>query len=111
MDARPGGDETGSCSRPSAAAIASKELRRAFGALLTRAQQAGAVREDIDLDQAMAVPAGACLAAEHASWDPDLQAGGLTIVFDGLRPRGSRWVRRCRRGAGIRTGRRRALGT
>ncbi|HZD02936.1 MAG TPA: helix-turn-helix domain-containing protein [Actinomycetes bacterium] len=67
-----------------------QELRRAFGALLARAQQAGAVRDDIDTDQAMAVLAGACLAAEHASWDRDLQAGALAIVFDGLRPAGIR---------------------
>jgi hypothetical protein len=71
-----------------ATSVAGQELRRAFGGLLTRAQQAGAVRDDVD--QAMAVLAGACLAAEHANWDRGLQAGALRIVFDGLRPAGSR---------------------
>jgi hypothetical protein len=73
-----------------ATSAAGQELRRAFGGLLTRAQQAGAVRDDVDVDQAMAVLAGACLAAEHANWDRGLQAGALRIVFDGLRPAGSR---------------------
>jgi AcrR family transcriptional regulator len=73
-----------------ATSSAGQDLRRAFGALLTRAQQTGAVRDDVDVDQAMAVLAGACLAAEHATWDRDLQAGALAIVFDGLRPAGIR---------------------
>jgi AcrR family transcriptional regulator len=73
-----------------ATSSAGQELRRAFGALLTRAQQTGAVRDDVDVDQAMTVLAGACLAAEHANWDRHLQAGALAIVFDGLRPARSR---------------------
>jgi AcrR family transcriptional regulator len=73
-----------------ATSTAGQELRRAVGALLTRAQRAGAVRNDVDIDQVMAVLAGACLAAEHANWDRGLQAGALAIVFDGLRPAGRR---------------------
>ena len=69
---------------------AARELRTAFGALLARAQRAGAVREDVDVDRVMAVLAGACLAAERARWDRDLRDGALTIIFDGLRPAGRR---------------------
>jgi AcrR family transcriptional regulator len=43
---------------------AARELRRAFGALLARAQRAGAVRDG-------------------------LRDGALAIIFDGLRPRGN----------------------
>jgi AcrR family transcriptional regulator len=73
-----------------ATSASGQRLRNAFGALLARAQGAGAVRDDVDLDQVMAVLVGACLAAEHANWDRGLRAGGLAIVLDGLRPAGSR---------------------
>ncbi len=67
-----------------------QELRRAFGALLTRAQQAGAVRDDVNLDQVMAVLVGVCLAAEQGYLHLGLRARALAVVFDGLRPAGSR---------------------
>ena len=67
---------------------AARELRGAFGALLARAQRAGAVRDDVD--RVMAVLAGACLAAEHANWDGGLRDSALAIIFDGLRPAGRR---------------------
>jgi AcrR family transcriptional regulator len=69
-----------------ATATAAQELRRSLGALLRRAQEAGAVRDDVDVDQVMAVLAGASLAAERGNWQRGLQAGVLTIIFDGLRP-------------------------
>jgi AcrR family transcriptional regulator len=69
-----------------ATAAAAQELRRALAALLRRAQEAGAVRDDVDVDQVMAVLAGASLAAERGNWQPGLQAGVLRIIFDGLRP-------------------------
>ena len=73
-----------------ATSAAGQELLGALGALLTRAQRAGAVRDDIDLDQVIAVLVGACLAAERANLDRGLQARALAIVFDGLRPEASR---------------------
>jgi AcrR family transcriptional regulator len=73
-----------------ATSAAGQELLRVLGALLTSAQQAGAVRYDIDLDQVTVLLVGACLAAEHGNLDRGLQAGALAIVFDGLRPEGSR---------------------
>lgn len=73
-----------------ATSAAGQELLRTLGALLTRAQQAGAVRHDVDLDQVTALLVGACLAAEHGNLDRGLRARALTIVFDGLRPQASR---------------------
>lgn len=68
------------------AARASEELRRAVGALLRRAQQAGAVRDDIELPEVYALLAGASRAAARGQLDPDAQARLLAVVFDGLAP-------------------------
>lgn len=68
-----------------ATSAAGQELRRAFGTLLIRAQRAGAVRDDVDFDQVMAVLIGACLAAEQANLDRGLQARALAVILDGLR--------------------------
>jgi AcrR family transcriptional regulator len=65
---------------------AGQDLVRAFTTLLTRAQQAHAVRDDVHVAEVMAILAGACLGAEHTNWDNSLQARTLAIVFDGLRP-------------------------
>jgi AcrR family transcriptional regulator len=72
-----------------ATSAAGQELLRALGALLTRAQQAGAVRHDVDLDQVVALLVGASLAAERGNLDRGVQARALAIVFDGLRPEGN----------------------
>jgi AcrR family transcriptional regulator len=63
-----------------------QRLVRSFETLLTNAQAAGAVRDDVGITEILAVLAGTCLAAEHAAWDHQLQARTLAIVFDGLRP-------------------------
>ena len=68
-------------------APALRDLRHAISALLTRAQEAGAVRPDIGVDEALALFKGASHAAEHAPRDGALQARTLAIIFDGLRPR------------------------
>jgi hypothetical protein len=48
------------------------------------------VRHDVDLDRVIALLVGACLAAEHGNLDRGVQAGALAVIFDGLRPEGSR---------------------
>jgi AcrR family transcriptional regulator len=63
-----------------------QRLVQSFEKLLTNAQAAGAVRDDVGITEVMAVLAGTCLAAEHAAWAHHLQTRTLTIVFDGLRP-------------------------
>lgn len=66
---------------------AGKRLHAAFTALLQRATAAGAVRPDVDADQALGLLAGMCLAAEHARWDEDQRSRTLDVLFDGLRVR------------------------
>ena len=67
-----------------------QELLRAIDTLLTRAQRAGAVREDVRVTELMALLVGTSRAMEHAGWDADVQARTLRVVFDGLRPASSR---------------------
>ncbi len=64
---------------------AARRTRRALASLLARAQQAGAVREDIGVTELIALVVGASRAAEHAGWDGEVQARTLRVFFDGLR--------------------------
>jgi AcrR family transcriptional regulator len=66
---------------------ASNGLRRAVGALLERAQRAGAVREDVELPEVYALLVGMSRAAAYAGLDDEVTARALAIVFDGLAPR------------------------
>jgi AcrR family transcriptional regulator len=75
-----GGDSDGE------AAEASNGLRRAVGALLRRAQQAGAVRDDVELPEVYALLVATSRTAAHAGLDEEVRARALTIVFDGLAP-------------------------
>lgn len=61
-------------------------LRDAIGALLAAAQDSGTVRDDVRLDEIIALLTGACQGALRSGWDRDLQRRVLTIMFDGLRP-------------------------
>lgn len=69
------------------AAQASAKLRRAFGALLQRAQQAGVIRDDVELPEVYALLVGASRAAAREHSGEQVTARMLTIVFDGLAPR------------------------
>jgi AcrR family transcriptional regulator len=61
-------------------------LTQGIEGLLTRAQHAGAVRDDVQVPEVMAVLTSTCQGALHAGWDHDLQHRTLTIIFNGLRP-------------------------
>lgn len=61
-----------------------QELLDALGTLLERA---GAVRGDVRVADLTALLVGASRAAEHAGWDPEVQARTLAVILDGLRPR------------------------
>ncbi|MEU8318380.1 helix-turn-helix domain-containing protein [Nonomuraea sp. NPDC048881] len=61
------------------------DIRGAIGALLERAQRAGAVREDVGMAELLALLSAACLAAQHHNWSDDLRARALAVLFDGLR--------------------------
>jgi len=69
-----------------AVAEVGRELWSALNTLLTRAQQAGAVRDDVHTGELIALIVGASRAAEYASRDPNLQARAVAVIFDGLRP-------------------------
>ncbi|WP_377271819.1 TetR/AcrR family transcriptional regulator [Peterkaempfera sp. SMS 1(5)a] len=64
---------------------AGRDLQEQLGALLTAAQQAGAVRGDLDLPALLALLVGASHAAHYAGDDPDARRRTLAVVFDGLR--------------------------
>jgi AcrR family transcriptional regulator len=63
---------------------ASAELRRAVGVLLGRAQEAGAVRADIELPELYALLIGMSRSAAVGSLEPGVQDKVLGVVFDGL---------------------------
>lgn len=69
------------------AALASHRLRQVVGTLLRRAQQAGAVRSDVELPEVYALLVGTSRAAAHAHLDAEVKERMLAIVFDGLAPR------------------------
>jgi AcrR family transcriptional regulator len=62
-----------------------QELKRALAALLGRAQETGAVRQDVGLAEVMTLLVGASQAAEHVTADPSVRDRALAVVFDGLR--------------------------
>ncbi|WP_030621495.1 TetR/AcrR family transcriptional regulator [Streptomyces fulvoviolaceus] len=66
---------------------ANRDLLAATETLLTRAQQAGAVRADVAMQELSALLSAACLAAERQQWDDALRTRVLGIFFDGLGPR------------------------
>ncbi len=67
-----------------------QDLRRAVDELLTRARHGGAVRDDIGVADLMALVAGAFVAMDHHGGDAGLPDRVLAVVYDGLRPAGSR---------------------
>jgi hypothetical protein len=62
-------------------------LRRAVGALLEHAQQAGAVRDDVELPEVFALLVGTSRAAARARLDEEAKTRLLAIISDGLAPR------------------------
>lgn len=68
------------------AAQASNGLRGAVATLLRRAQQAGAVRDDVELPEVYALLVATSRAAAHANLDQEVRDRVLAIVFDGLAP-------------------------
>ncbi|HVV07732.1 helix-turn-helix domain-containing protein [Amycolatopsis sp.] len=71
-------------------------VRDALNCLLSRAQEVGAVRDDVGVTELIALMVGASRAAEHLGDDPALRQRTLEIVFDGLRPAGVRPARSAR---------------
>ncbi|MEU6644609.1 helix-turn-helix domain-containing protein [Saccharomonospora sp. NPDC046836] len=63
-----------------------RDLEKATGVLLRRAQAAGAVRAEVGMAEVLALITAMCLAADRQHWDEQLRTRSLTVVFDGLRP-------------------------
>jgi AcrR family transcriptional regulator len=63
-----------------------QETVMGLSALLVRAQQAGAVRDDIDVTDLIALVVGASRAVEYASSDHAVQERTLRVILSGLRP-------------------------
>jgi len=66
---------------------ASAELRQAVGVLLQRAQQAGVIRDDVELPEVYALLVGVSRAAAREHPGEQVRARMLTIVLDGIAPR------------------------
>ena len=69
-----------------ARSLVGQDTVQALGTLLARAQQAGAVRDDIGAAELIALVVGASRATEHTGSDSAVRARTLQVVFDGLRP-------------------------
>jgi AcrR family transcriptional regulator len=61
-------------------------LRQAFTLLLRRAQQAGAVRADVGVDEVFALLVGASRATAQSVFERGVLDRALVVVLDGLRP-------------------------
>jgi AcrR family transcriptional regulator len=64
---------------------AGRGLREAFGSLLDRAQQAGAVRRDAGFPEVYALLVGASRGATATGLEPDARDRMLELLYDGLR--------------------------
>lgn len=77
---------TASPDRESDLARCSGPIREAGGALLARAQEAGAVRTGVEIGDLLQLTHAIALAAEESGDDPGLADRLLTLTLGGLRP-------------------------
>jgi AcrR family transcriptional regulator len=63
------------------------EMERGVDDLLTRAQTAGAVRDDVDVHEVLGLAMGTCMATRGSGDDAAVQRRLLGVVCDGLRVR------------------------
>jgi AcrR family transcriptional regulator len=68
-----------------ATARTGRGLKEALGALLGRAQEAGAVRRDIGLPEVLTLLVAASQAAERAGAGDEVRDRALAVILDGLR--------------------------
>ncbi|MGW4894777.1 TetR/AcrR family transcriptional regulator [Kitasatospora sp. NPDC004240] len=66
---------------------ASAVIRTRLADLLAAAQQAGAVRPELRMEDLIALLVGATTATEHLAADPAARRRVLDVLLDGLRPR------------------------
>jgi len=63
-------------------------LRDGIARLLTRAQQVGAIRADVQVGEVMALLTSTGQGALQGGWDRELQGRALAVIFSGLRAAG-----------------------
>ncbi|HEY1671157.1 MAG TPA: TetR/AcrR family transcriptional regulator, partial [Streptosporangiaceae bacterium] len=64
----------------------SKVIRDSADALVSHAQKAGVVREDVDAKDVIRLVHGVSLATQRAPSDPEQTDRLLGLILDGLRP-------------------------
>jgi AcrR family transcriptional regulator len=79
-------NDAGAGAVPELAVQASQRLRRAVGALLRRAQQAGTIRPDVSVDEVYLLVRGLALASAQRPAKNATQRKALDIVLAGLAP-------------------------
>jgi AcrR family transcriptional regulator len=62
-----------------------EQMKANVEALIARAQQAGAVRDDVGADELFGLVVATCSAAKLQGLDEDARRRMITVVFDGLR--------------------------
>jgi AcrR family transcriptional regulator len=62
-----------------------RDMRNAIEKLLRRAQEAGTIRQDLEMPEVFALMTATAMAAESAAWDQELRTRTLAVVFDGMR--------------------------
>jgi AcrR family transcriptional regulator len=72
---------------PKPPSIAGIRVLETLATVLSRAQDAGAVRKDISVDELIPVIIGASRAAEHVGGDTELRDRTISVMLDSLRPR------------------------
>jgi len=73
-------------------------LRHQVGELLNRSRLAGTIRDDVGVDEVIALLTSTCHGALRAGWNDDLRRRTVAIIFDGLRPGARRLPSRVRSG-------------
>ncbi|MEU6201474.1 TetR/AcrR family transcriptional regulator [Streptomyces sp. NPDC047061] len=84
-----------SASPDSALSRCGTPMREAGAALLTRAQNAGTVRPDVQITDLLQLTHAIALAAEESPGDPELASRLLTLTLKGLRPEKPRGAGSC----------------
>jgi AcrR family transcriptional regulator len=63
-----------------------QSLATAVDILLTTAKKSGTVRQDVQLDEVLALLTAASQGALHGGWPPDLRTRTLALIYKGLTP-------------------------
>ncbi|GAA1723457.1 TetR/AcrR family transcriptional regulator [Fodinicola feengrottensis] len=62
-----------------------RDMRNAIEKLLTRAQEAGTIRQSLRIPEVFALMTATARGAESDSWNDELRSRTLAVIFDGMR--------------------------